>query len=155
MEMPKPSAEHARLHALAGEWEGDETLFPSPWQPDERPAFGRFSARMGVDGMFLISDYEERQHGEVNFRGHGVYGYDPARGHFTMYWFDSMGGSPSQVPGQWLEDTLRFESARDHHRSRYEYQVHGPDSFTFRIRMGGQDGDTWSTLMEGTYRRIG
>lgn len=152
MEMPKPTEAHAKLEVFAGEWKGDEILYPSPWAPEKRSAVGRFSARMGLDGMFLITDYQEERDGEVVFRGHGVYGFDPKSGKYTMHWFDSMGMSPAETLGVWEGDTLTFENSHAHGKSRYVYEV-GDDQYTFKI-LSSQDGDEWSTLMEGSYRRV-
>ena len=33
MDMPKPGAAHARLHTLAGRWQGGENMHPAPWDP--------------------------------------------------------------------------------------------------------------------------
>jgi hypothetical protein len=151
MEMPEPTAEHERLAAFVGSWEGDEVLHPSPWSPERRAAIGRFSARMGVDGMYLITDYEEERDGAIVFRGHGVYGWDPRTGKYTMHWFDSMGFPPSETLGTWEGDTLTFESRSDHGMARYVYEL-VDGGYTFKI-LSSADGAEWKPLMEGSYRR--
>jgi hypothetical protein len=152
MQMPKPTPAHEKLHALAGEWEGRETLHPSPWAPDTRHAVGRFCMRMAVDGMFLLSDYEEERDGAVVFRGHGVYGYDAKREVYTMYWFDSMGHNPNETLGTWDGETLTFANRSDHGHARYVYTLRGPDEMSFRID-SSRDGEQWTCLMEGEFRR--
>ncbi|MCB9569726.1 MAG: DUF1579 family protein [Myxococcales bacterium] len=153
MEMPRPTPHHARLAAFVGEWRGEEILHPSPWAPERKTASGRFSARIGVDGMFLITEYEEAREGAVFFRGHGVYGYDPHRERYTMFWFDSMGMSPRPTFGTWEGDTLTFENSHDHGRSRYVYAFEGPDAYTFKIFAAPPEGE-WALFMEGRYRRV-
>lgn len=152
--MPKPTAQHEKLTALAGDWAGDETLHPSAWAPEARQATGRFSMRMGMDGMFLVSDYEEARDGAVVFRGHGVYGYDPKRERYTMFWFDSMGGSPNETLGVWEGNTLTFSNQGEHGHARYVYTVKDANHMAFRIE-GSQDGESWSRIMEGDYAREG
>ena len=45
--MPAPSQAHRKLaEALAGRWEGDEVLAPSPWGPGG-PAKGRYVIQIG------------------------------------------------------------------------------------------------------------
>ena len=56
--MPQPTEEHEKLHILAGDWEGDEEIAPSPWGPGG-PAKGRSNIRVAVDGFFLVQDYVE------------------------------------------------------------------------------------------------
>jgi hypothetical protein len=60
--MPQPREEHRKLATLAGDWSGPERLFPSPWGPGGE-ATGHMSARMSVDGFFLVQDYEEERNG--------------------------------------------------------------------------------------------
>lgn len=148
--MPEPTAQHRRLYVLAGSWRGDETLYPSPWAPELRTAIGSFEIRVAVDGLYLLSDYEESQGGAVVFRGHGVYGWDPARGRYTMYWVDSM-GSPNQALGAWEGDRLVFTGEGG--STRYIYTIVDGEHFAFRIETAQDDG-RWVPLMDGTFARM-
>jgi hypothetical protein len=152
MQMPQPTPEHRKLEALAGDWVGEEILHPSPWAPERRTAIGRFCCRIGVDGMFLVSDYEEERDGKVVFRGHGVYGWDAKRARYTMFWFDSMGMSPNETLGVWEGDELVFSGSGEGGSSRYVYTVKGADRMAFRIE-ASRDGSTWNRIMEGEYVR--
>lgn len=152
MHMPKPTEAHQRLAALAGEWAGDEVLHPSAWAPEPRRAVGRSSNRMAVDGFFLINDYAEERDGEVVFRGHGVYGWDAKRERYTMHWFDSMGVPPHETLGTWEGNTLTFENQSPMGHSRYTYVIEGDDSYRFTID-SSKDGESWTPMMEGHYRR--
>lgn len=154
MEMPKPAAEHARLAQFAGEWNGEEVMQPSPWDPKGGTAKSRLSARMALNGFYLISDYEQQRGGEVNFRGHGVYGWDPRGRCYTMHWFDSSGiehGAPSL--GTWEGNVLILQHETTHMGfSRYVYEVVGDGQYTMKLQIS-QDGKTWTTFLEGTYTR--
>src|SRR5262245_49839251 len=94
MDMPKPTEEHRRLHVLVGQWEGEETLSPSPWGPGGK-AIGRSTMRTEMDGFFVIQDYVEEKDGKTVFRGHGIYGYDTQAKEYCWYWIDSMGFMPA------------------------------------------------------------
>jgi len=154
MEMPKPNTAHAKLEALAGEWEGTETMHPSPWRPEGGTAVGHFQARLGLDGFHLITDYQQLVDGKVTFTGHGVYGWDGKRERYTMYWFDSMGSDPGgAVLGNWEGDTLRFQGTSDMGHHRYTYWIGAPDHYRFRIE-NSRDGATWTRMMDGEYRRV-
>lgn len=150
--MPEPSPQHDKLRALVGDWVGEETLHPSPWSPQTRHATGHFRCRMGIDGMFLLNDYEERRDGEVFFRGHGVYGWDAGRERYTMYWFDSMGHNPNETLGVWDGDTLSFSNRGEQGHARYSYILHADGRMGFRID-ASRDGQEWSCMMEGIYTR--
>ena len=153
MHMPQPAAEHARLARLAGAWSGEERLLPSPFDPLGGVATGRVHARMALDGLYLISDYEQERNGSVNFRGHGVYGWDMRGQCYTMHWFDST-GIEHDAPGigAWDGDTLTIVHTTRHTGStRYVYEV-GQDTYQLRIDISA-DGARWSTFLEATYRR--
>jgi len=154
MEMPAPGEQHKVLERLVGVWEGEETLYPSPWDPDGGTAAGRYEARMGLDGFFLIVDNEQRRGGRVNYRGHGVFGWD-ARGQcYTMYWFDSVGLDPAgPAIGSWDGTALVFE--HEHHlaHSRHTFTIAG-DQFRLLLE-NSASGTDWRPFLEGTYHRVG
>ena len=153
MQQPTPAGEQERLALLAGDWEGDERIHPTPFDPEGGPAQGTWRARMGLGGLCLIADYEQRRGGAVNFEGHGVYSWDSRIRCYTLHWFDSVGvanGEPSF--GTWDGDclTLSHESAATG-ASRQVYEVSG-ESFRFRLETSS-DGMEWLTFLEGEYRR--
>ena len=150
--MPKPGENHARLQRLAGKWVGEEKTYPSPWGPGGT-AVGRMEARIDVDGFFLIQDQTTEKAGKVSFRGHGVMGWDAAKNDYAWFWVDSMGQIPAAPSrGQWDGDRLVFESHHGGQHGRYTYEVVGPEGLRFKLE-GSQDGKTWKTFMEATYRR--
>lgn len=155
MEMPKPTDGHARLAALAGDWEGPEVLHPChPFRPDRSEATGRYRSRMALDGFFLLVDYEEHRDGVRLYAGHGVYGYDAKDGSHTMDWFDVMGGfHPEVVRGRFEGGVLTFRTRTPFGHARYTYRLDGPDAFSLEIAMS-QDGTTWAPFLEGRYRRV-
>ena len=154
MEMPKPTEHHAKLGKLAGKWAADETLYPSPWDQKGGTAKGRMTARMDMGGFWLISDYEQERNGQVNFRGHGVYGYDPNRKQYSMYWTDNVAPSTEPIWGQWEGDTLPFQHQNQQMGgwNRYVYRFNADGTHTF-IMQSSQDGKTWSPSMEGHFRK--
>jgi len=153
MEMPRPMDEHRKLKALAGNWIGEEKLYPSPWDAKGGEAASRFQARVDLDGFFVIADYVQERGGRAGYRGHGVFGYDPQQKRYTMHWFDSMGsGTPAPAPGKWEGSRLTFEGSHPMGRSRYTYDFEGESSYAFTIE-SSQDGKSWSKFLEGKYTR--
>ena len=148
-ESPQPGPEHEALSALCGEWVGDETMMPSPYSPGHEESTCELSVRM-LEGFFVISDYVQRRGGEVSFRGHGVYSWDPQASCYKMYWFDSMGGAGGVAEGHVEDNVLTFknQSPMGHHMYRYTF-----DNGETRFEMAmSQDGEEWQMLMEGHYR---
>jgi hypothetical protein len=150
--MPQLSAEHRKLHTLAGTWSGDETLSPSQWGPGGT-ARGSMSMALCCDGFFVSQDYAEEKDGKTVYRGHGVFGWDDKAKEYTWYWVDSMGSPASQASrGTWDGDTLVFQSEMGPARGRYTFRFENADQMHFRIE-NAMDGKTWQTFMEGRYRR--
>jgi hypothetical protein len=149
--MPKPTDEHRKLHAFAGEWEGEEKMSPTPWGPGGA-ATGRYRSRVDMDGFFVVQDYEQIKDGRVTYRGHGIFGIDG--GAVAWYWVDSIGQMP-QAParGAWAGDTLTLESSSPQGKSRYVLRLEGAGTLHFRIESSFDGGATFSPFMEGTYRR--
>ena len=153
MDMPMPTAEHRRLHAFAGEWLGEEKMFPSPWGPGG-PALGRSTSRVDLEGFFVIHDYIQEIDGRVMFRGHSVFGYDTQAKEYTWYWVDSMGQPPeSAARGLWEGNTLTFVSTGPQGMSRYVYHFVDERTYTMRIEQSRDGGKTFSPFMDGTYRK--
>ncbi len=160
--MSKLTEEHRKLHRLAGEWAGEEMIYPSPPDRGGR-ASARATGRVELDGFFVVTDYVEEREGAPPYLGHGIYGWDPIGRAFTMHWFDSMGSIPTGVArGQWTpggadgaDAELVFEQRTHQGYARYVYRfTRGRDVYVFRIE-SSRDGRDWKPFMEGKYRRTG
>jgi len=139
--------------AMAGTWNGDEKLYPSPWDSAGGAAKGRLSARVDLDGFFVITDYQQERGGAVTYRGHGVYGWDPNLACYTMNWFDSMGGGcATAARGTWAGNTLTFTQESPMGHGRYTYTFESPMRMLFRIDMS-QDGKNWAPFMESVFTK--
>jgi Protein of unknown function (DUF1579) len=155
MEMPKVSSEMTRLTELfVGTWRGEETLYPSAWDPVGGPASGTWTVRAAVDGFCLLVDYDEERDGEVVYRGHGVHGWDVADASFRAYWFDNIGVMPQAGVRARLDgDRYTYTEASPTGHTRFTY-AWADGTFAFTIERS-PDGETWAPMHEGTYRRVG
>ena len=72
---PTPLAEHRKLAAFAGEWNGEETVHPSRWVAGG-PATSHITARIDLNGFYLIQDTRQMREGKETFATHGVFTYD-------------------------------------------------------------------------------
>src|SRR5215471_7657747 len=99
--IPHPSERHKKLEIFVGSWIGEEKLSPSPWGPGGT-AKGKTTARLDIDGLYVIADYVEEKDGKPVFRGHSIYGWDEQKKNYVWYWVDSMGMPPGQpARGKW------------------------------------------------------
>ncbi len=153
MQMPKPTKFHKKLETLIGDWSGDETMHPMPWDPAGGTAKGRYKIRAAVGGFGIVEDYEQKRSGKVTYTGHGVMGYDEKQGCYLWHWSDSMGGVPDQVSrGTWTGNRLVFQSACDEGHGRYTFTFRKNGTIAFAIEHS-QDGNTWTPFMDGTYTK--
>jgi len=151
MEMPKPSPGHARLELLAGDWEGEETMHPSQWDPAGGKAVGRNRGRISLGGFALINEYEQERDGEITFTGHGVTTYDPKKDEYVMHWLDCMGSPPEVFTGNWDGDVLTLShGGRMHARAIYDMSTPGEMKSSMDM---SQDGENWNRLFDAVYRK--
>lgn len=153
MDMPKPSPEHLQLEKLAGSWEGEETMHPSQWDPKGGSATGRTTSRLALSGFALITDYEQERDGVVTYAGHGVYTFDPGEERYTLNWFDSMGSPPEIFVGRFEDEILTVAHGGPGMHARLTHDLTDPENLLSKMEMS-EDGATWNTLFDGSYRRI-
>src|SRR5258708_20784769 len=73
---PTPLEAHRKLAAFAGEWRGEETVFPSRWNAGG-PATSHVVARIHLNGFYLIQDTRHMRGGKERFAPHRVLPYNP------------------------------------------------------------------------------
>jgi len=152
-EMPKPNEHHKKLYVLAGTWEGQENLAPSPWGP-AGTAVGKMSYKVDLEGFFVTGDYVEEKDGTVAYRGHGVFGWDDKQQNYVWWWLDSMGSIPlAPSRGKWEGDTLIFESKSEMGESRYSFKFLGDGKYQMVLANKFPGQKEFSTFMDGTYVR--
>jgi len=152
-QMPKPNENHKKLHALAGRWEGQEKLFPSPWGPGG-PAVGKMTYKVDLDGFFVTGDYVEEQDGNVVYRGHSAFGWDDQQKNYVWWWLDSMGSiPPTPSRGKWEGNTLIFESQGEKGQSRYTLKFLGDGKYQMVLENKFPGQKDFTSFMEGTYTR--
>jgi hypothetical protein len=95
-EMPKPGPEHQKLASYAGKWNCAIEMMGQDGKPVASK--GTMSARVALGGLWLIEDFEATMMGGP-FSGHGINGYDPAKGKYVSTWFDSWSTSPFALEG--------------------------------------------------------
>jgi len=153
MEMPKPSAGHQKLEKLAGRWEGEETMYPSQWDPKGGTAIGRTTSRMALDGFALIGEYEQERNGIITFSGHSVFTFDAQENLYSLHWFDCLGTPPELFTGRFDGDVLTVSHGGPGMHARLTYDISDAQHLASKMEMS-EDGTNWRTLFDGRYRRI-
>jgi len=149
---PVPTAEHRRLHAFAGEWNGEETVFPSRWVGGGQ-ATARVVARIDLNGFYLIQDTKQFRDGKESFATHGVFTYDREDRLYKLFWHDSLGYfAPSPASGGWKGNTLTLVRGSLRGNARHVYEIVDADTYTMKIQFS-PDSEGWADVLTGTYRR--
>ncbi len=151
MEMPKPGDAHARLHTLAGQWGGEETVHPAPWEPAGGSATAFINNRIVLNGFAVVQEYEQYRDGKPTFSGHGLFWWDAAASEYVMTWFDSMMGVPANFRGTFDGDVLRLLNTMPQGGfARCSFDCGMPGEYVFLMEIS-PDGETWTPAMEGAY----
>ena len=83
--LPGPGPEHQVFAKDVGTWDAEIEIRFAPGASPERQK-GTARNRLACGGLWLVSDFVSETSG---FEGHGVYGFDPARGKYVGTWVDS------------------------------------------------------------------
>lgn len=151
MEMPKPGPAHTQLAKLAGLWTGEEKMSPSPWDPKGCVATGKVKNTVALDGFVVVQEYEQVKDGQVTFRGHGIFTFNPEKQQNELVWCDSMGGVAQTFTGKFQGDVLTCTAPSPMGTTRCSFDVSG-GGYKFKMEMS-QDGKQWMTMMEGKYKK--
>ncbi|WBL79211.1 DUF1579 domain-containing protein [Bradyrhizobium xenonodulans] len=148
-----PLAEHARLAAFAGEWNGEEVVFPSRWT-EGGPATSHVVAHMDLNGFYLIQDSVQMRDGKQIFATHGIFTYDRDDRSYKLFWYDSLGYTPpSPASGGWVGKTLTLVRGSLRGNARHVYEIINEDSYSLKIQFS-PDAEGWADVLTGVYRRI-
>ncbi|MFK4490438.1 DUF1579 family protein [Bradyrhizobium sp. USDA 336] len=148
-----PLPEHARLAAFAGEWDGEEMVFPSRWTAGGS-ATSRTVARMDLNGFYLIQDSVQMRDGKQVFATHGIFTFDRDDRTYKLFWYDSLGYTPpSPASGGWAGKTLTLVRGSLRGNARHVYEIINEDSYSLKIQFS-PDAEGWSDVLTGVYRRI-
>lgn len=148
-----PLAEHARLAAFAGEWNGEEVVFPSRWT-EGGPATSHVVARMDLNGFYLIQDSVQIRDGKQVFATHGIFTFDRDDRSYKLFWYDSLGYTPpSPASGGWVGKTLTLVRGSLRGNARHVYEIIDDDSYSLKIQFS-PDAEGWADVLTGVYRRI-
>ncbi|MBC9880912.1 DUF1579 domain-containing protein [Bradyrhizobium sp. INPA01-394B] len=148
-----PLAEHARLAAFAGEWNGEEMVFPSRWTAGG-PATSRTVARMDLNGFYLIQDSVQMRDGQQSFATHGIFTFDRDDRTYKLFWYDSLGYTPpAPASGGWVGNTLTLVRGSLRGNARHVYEIIDDVSYSLKIQFS-PDAEGWADVLTGVYRRI-
>jgi hypothetical protein len=150
---PTPLEEHRKLAVFAGEWAGDEVVYPSRWNAGGL-ATSHVVARIDLNGFYLIQDTRQMRDGKETFATHGVFTYDREDRLYKLFWHDSLGYyPPSPASGGWTGKTLTLVRGSLRGNARHVHEVIDDNTYTMKIQFS-PDAEGWADVLTGVYRRI-
>jgi Protein of unknown function (DUF1579) len=150
---PSPLPEHNKLSVFAGEWSGEEVVYPSRWTTGG-PATSRVSAQMALNGFYLIQDTVQMRDGKQSFATHGLFTYDREDRTYKLFWHDSLGYyPPSPASGGWAAKSLVLVRGSLRGNARHVYEVVDDNTYNMKIQFS-PDAEGWSDVLTGVYRRV-
>ena len=150
---PSPLPEHRKLAVFAGEWKGEEMVYPSRWVSGGA-ATSHVVARMALSGFYLIQDTSQTRDGKESFATHGVFTYDREDRTYKLFWHDSLGYyPPSPASGGWAGKVLTLVRGSLRGNARHVYELVDDNTYNMKIQFS-PDAEGWADVLTGVYRRI-
>jgi hypothetical protein len=109
MRKPGPGPERAKLSFLTGSFTTETHMPAGPMNPKEVVAPGTSKLVYGVDSMFILLDDQSDNPVLGKYKAHGVLGYNPRDGKYTLSMYNNFGDAP-QYKGAFSGDTLVLTS---------------------------------------------
>ena len=150
---PSPLPEHTKLAVFAGEWKGDEVVYPSRWVAGGA-ATSHVVARIDLNGFYLIQHSRQMRDGKESFATHALFTYDREERTYKLFWHDSLGYyPPSPASGGWVGKSLTLVRGSLRGNARHVYEVIDDNSYSMKIQFS-PDAEGWTDVLTGVYRRI-
>ena len=149
---PTPLEEHRKLAAFAGEWTGEEMVYPSRWNAGG-PATSRVVARIDLNGFYLIQDTLQMRDGKESFATHGVFTYDREDRLYKLFWLDSLGYyPPSPASGGWTGQVADPGARLAARQCAPRLRIHRRQHLHHENPVLA-DAEGWADVLTGVYRR--
>ncbi|HTW60003.1 MAG TPA: DUF1579 family protein [Terriglobales bacterium] len=146
---PKPGPEHKKLDMFAGSWTLEGDMKASPMNPAGKMTENEKCEWM--DGDFFLVCHTNYQSSMGDGTGLSVMGYSADDKAYTYREFNSWGefdDSKGSVDGDTWTWTSDEKMGAKTFKGKFTMKILSPTSYTFTFEMS-QDGDTWTTIMDG------
>ncbi|MBN8951805.1 MULTISPECIES: DUF1579 family protein [unclassified Rhizobium] len=149
-----PTADHLRLGAFAGTWEGEEHVAASAWTK-EGTATARLTAECLFGGFFVEQRYVQTRDGSTSFEARNILGFDAADQSYKLYQFDTVGFVPAApASGEWIDGKLVLTKVSPRGAQRTLFQFENEDCYCMGVTFAPAGSDTWQEVVSGLYRRV-
>ena len=153
-QMPKPGAEHKRLHYFVGKWNFDYDMKESPFGPGGKVT-GTDRNEMWPGGYFLVM-HSDGKGPMGQLKGLSVMGYNAQEKVYTYYGVNNLGEaetSKGTVEGDTWTWTSESEMGGKKIKTRFNLKEDSPKEYTMKFDMSS-DGGEWKMMMEGKATKV-
>jgi len=155
MEMPKPGPEHKKLGYFVGTWNLTGEMKPGPMGPG-----GKMTGTSNCswfDGGYAVVCKDSGKGPMGPMKGMGILTYDNEDKMYEYFGIDNM-GMAEKAEGKVENDVWTYTSNEKMNgkafKGRYTISNVKPDGYDFKFETS-EDGNAWSTMMEGKYAKAG
>lgn len=156
---PQASPEMTKLiQMMAGNWTVAEKSEPSPMFPTGGTGKGTAKFWAGPGGLSLLETYQSSGIMGTNFKGSGIFWWDPKIQAYHGVWCDSMtpdgcdGGSTFKWDGETLAGMMESDMNGQKTVMKFTYTNWSPSSFVMNMAMG-PDANSVKDMMTVTYTK--
>ena len=149
-ELPKPGPEYDVFKKDVGTWDVEIKTSQGP------ATKGKEINRM-LGGFWMLTDFQGKMMG-LDFKGHGVYGYDSEKKQYVGTWIDSLSAKKMAMVGKYDEasHTMTFEGSApgpDGTPAKHVIATKYKDDGTRMMTMHVQVGDKMMKMFEMRYSK--
>ena len=138
---------------FAGEWTGEEMVYPSRWTAGG-PATSHVTARIDLNGFYLIQDTRQTRDGKETFAAHGVFTYDRDGSALQTVLAQFARLLPAVAGLRRLErQELILVRGSLRGNARHVYEIIDDNSYSMKIQFS-PDAEGWADVLTGVYRRV-
>ena len=149
---PVALEEHRKLAVFAGEWTGEETVFPSRWTAGGA-ATSKVSARIDLNGFYLIRIRARRATARRPSPPTACH-LRPRRPPLqTVLARFARLLPPSPASGGWSGKSLILVRGSLRGNARHVYEVIDDNSYSMKVQFSPEAAG-WADVLTGVYRRV-
>jgi hypothetical protein len=132
---------------MAGKWDATFKLGEFPGAPPVT-SNGSETRTLAMNGLWLLSDYQDPNYPGGTFQGHGVLGYDPDKKKYVEMWIDSSDAHMGVMEGSYDEATKTLTMLSDGHdrmtgkptKERSITKIKDADTMSYSFRSTSEGG---------------
>ena len=152
MKRPDLSEHHLKMHVFAGDWEGEDTVYPGFFAKEEMTANSIAQNMLAFGGFGVIHDYIQTQPDGSRHHIHGVIQFSDMTGDYHMDLYTWLGRR--SFTGRLRDNAFSFTQRGPNGQLRITYDFSEADVCKFEFDQA-KEGEDFVPSVRGLYHRKG